>query len=130
MSSVSGVTRPPGWAKGCRVPAYTRFAPLHKASSTSALPMPRLAPVTRTALFAMIITVSSSVMSQKSRLVSYPATQARPESGARNAGRIQDGLARIVRSERRRDLTGFGRSRVRAHARDDENVAERDGRKH
>src|SRR6516164_5450245 len=61
MSSVSGVTRPSEWVKGCRVPAYTRFAPLLRASSTSDLPMPRLAPVTRTALFAMIITVSSSV---------------------------------------------------------------------
>src|SRR5882672_4171077 len=60
MSSVSGVTRPSGWAKGFRVPAYTLLAPLLKASSTSALPMPRLAPVTRTALPAIIITVSSS----------------------------------------------------------------------
>src|SRR5215510_3611378 len=53
MSSVSGVTRGSGWAKGCRVPAYTRFAPHLKASSTSALPMPRLAPLTRTALSAI-----------------------------------------------------------------------------
>jgi hypothetical protein len=43
------------WAKGWRVPAYTRFAPLLKASSTSACPMPRLAPVTKTALSAIVI---------------------------------------------------------------------------
>ncbi|MGZ3506574.1 MAG: hypothetical protein ACXWNK_15550 [Vulcanimicrobiaceae bacterium] len=40
-------------AWGWRVPAYTRVAPLRKASSTSACPMPRLAPVTRTALSAI-----------------------------------------------------------------------------
>src|SRR6266576_2483243 len=41
------------------VPAYTRLAPLLKASSTSARPRPRLAPVTRTAVSAMLISLSS-----------------------------------------------------------------------
>jgi hypothetical protein len=54
-SRVRGVTRPSGWARGRRVPAYTRVAPLLKASSTSACPMPRLAPVTRTVIFAMFM---------------------------------------------------------------------------
>src|SRR5260370_19806520 len=54
-SRVRGVTRPSKWTKGWRVPAYTRFAPLLKASSTSACPIPRLAPVTRTALSAIVI---------------------------------------------------------------------------
>src|SRR6266545_5299343 len=54
-SKVSGVTRRSGWAKGWRVPAYTRVAPLLKASSTSACPRPRLAPVTRTALPSIAI---------------------------------------------------------------------------
>jgi hypothetical protein len=57
-SSLSGVTRPSGWARGWRVPAYTRPAPLRRASATSACPMPRLAPVTRTALSAIVITPS------------------------------------------------------------------------
>src|ERR1035441_237640 len=35
---------------GWRVPAYTRLAPRDSASVTSACPMPRLAPVTRTVL--------------------------------------------------------------------------------
>lgn len=35
--------RPSGWASGWRVPACTRLAPLRKASTTSARPMPRLA---------------------------------------------------------------------------------------
>src|SRR6202022_5158585 len=35
---VRGVTRASGWATGRRMPAYTRFAPLLKASSTSARP--------------------------------------------------------------------------------------------
>src|SRR4029077_19822007 len=42
-------------ANGSRVPAYTRFAPLRRASSTSACPIPRLAPVTRTALSVIVI---------------------------------------------------------------------------
>ena len=54
-SNVRGVTRLSKWVKGWRVPAYTRFAPLLNASSTSAFPIPRLAPVTRTALFAIVI---------------------------------------------------------------------------
>src|SRR5215831_13427169 len=36
------------------VPAYTSAAPLFRASSTSARPMPRLLPVTRTVLSAML----------------------------------------------------------------------------
>jgi len=35
-SRIRGVTRASGWVKGRRVPAYTRFVPLRKASSTSA----------------------------------------------------------------------------------------------
>src|SRR5215510_12214663 len=58
-SRVRGVTRPSGWARGRRVPAYTRLAPLLRASSTSACPMPRLAPVTRTVVFAMFVGESS-----------------------------------------------------------------------
>jgi hypothetical protein len=54
-SSASGVTRPSGWVMGCRVPAYTCLAPLLSASSTSACPMPRLAPVIRTVLFSMVV---------------------------------------------------------------------------
>src|SRR5215472_5859041 len=63
-SRVSGVTRASGWARGWRVPAYTRVAPLRRASSTSARPMPRLPPVTRTVLSAIVtmVTVSSSLM--------------------------------------------------------------------
>src|SRR5580700_8529176 len=57
-SRVRGVTRPSECAKGWRVPAYTRFAPLLKASSTSARPMPRLAPVIKTVLLSMFITFS------------------------------------------------------------------------
>src|SRR5215472_15956102 len=63
-SRASGVTRASGWARGWRVPAYTRVAPLRRASSTSARPMPRLPPVTRTVLSAIVtmVTVSSSLM--------------------------------------------------------------------
>src|SRR5260370_29875543 len=49
------MTRPPAWDNGCRVLAYTRRAPLLKASSTSACPIPRLAPVTRTVLPASVM---------------------------------------------------------------------------
>jgi hypothetical protein len=41
--------------QGLGVLAYTRFARLLKASSISARPMPRLAPVTRTALSAIFM---------------------------------------------------------------------------
>src|SRR6266487_5737490 len=51
------MTRPSGWARGWRVPAYTRAAPLLRASPASARPMPRLAPVTSTALPAMVMSV-------------------------------------------------------------------------
>src|SRR5260221_10470583 len=54
-SRVRGVTRRSKWAKGWRVPAYTRFAPLLKASSTSACPIPRFPPVTTTCLFVRLI---------------------------------------------------------------------------
>src|SRR5215831_3247811 len=57
-SSVRGVTRPSECAKGWRVPAYTRFAPLLKASTTSALPMPRLAPVIKIVLFPIFMAFS------------------------------------------------------------------------
>src|ERR1035438_3460356 len=54
-SRISGVTRASGCARAWRVPAYTRRAPLFRASLTSACPMPRLAPVTRTVLPAIAI---------------------------------------------------------------------------
>src|SRR5215471_6863042 len=56
-SSVRGVTRPSECARGWRVPAYTRFAPLLKASSTSAWPMPRLAPVIKMSLSPIVVMV-------------------------------------------------------------------------
>src|SRR5260370_532145 len=62
-SRVTGVIRGSGWASGWRVPAYTRVAPLARASATSACPMPRLAPVTRTVLSSIVtmMTISFSV---------------------------------------------------------------------
>src|ERR1035438_10506470 len=54
-SRTSGVTRASGCARASRVPAYTRRAPLFRASLTSACPMPRLAPVTRTVLPVIVI---------------------------------------------------------------------------
>src|ERR1700733_7254132 len=56
-----GVTRSSEWTKVCRVAAYTRFTPLLNASSTSARPMPRFAPVIRIVLFSMFILVILSV---------------------------------------------------------------------
>ena len=58
-SRISGVTRASLWVKGWRVAAYTLRAPRRRASSTSARPIPRLAPVTSTALSAMVILVVS-----------------------------------------------------------------------
>ena len=49
------MTRPSEWSRGWRVPAYPRFAPLLKASSTRARPMPRLAPVIKIVSFSMFI---------------------------------------------------------------------------
>src|SRR6266849_1444801 len=59
-SRIRGVTRPSGWARGWRVPAYTRLAPRRRASLTSACPMPRLAPVTRTVLSAIVTMMTIS----------------------------------------------------------------------
>src|SRR5262249_22363764 len=56
-SSVRGVTRLSGCCSALRVPAYTLFAPRLSASLTSARPMPRLAPVIKTVLFARFISV-------------------------------------------------------------------------
>src|SRR5215469_4396475 len=56
-SRLRGVTRSCGWGSGRRVPAYTRLAPLARASAASACPMPRLAPVTRTVLSFMVMCV-------------------------------------------------------------------------
>src|ERR1017187_6726809 len=56
-SSITGVTRLSGWARGWRVAAYTRLAPLFRASAASACPIPRLDPVTRTVLPAIAISV-------------------------------------------------------------------------
>src|SRR5260370_13981479 len=61
-SKVRGVTRPSEWVKGWRVPAYTRLAPLFKASSTNARPMPRFAPVIKIVLFSMFITFSFRII--------------------------------------------------------------------
>jgi hypothetical protein len=57
---VRRVTRPSETARGRRVPAYTRLAPRLRASSTSACPIPRLAPVTKTARSAIVIGFGSS----------------------------------------------------------------------
>ena len=49
-------TRPSGWARGWRVPAYTRFAPLLRASSTSAVnnvSMMAIAPLPLTPAYAI-----------------------------------------------------------------------------
>src|SRR5439155_25386813 len=53
---------PIGMGKGWRVAACTRFAPLFKASSTSARPMPRFAPVIKIVLFSMFITFSFRII--------------------------------------------------------------------
>src|ERR1700690_2890276 len=53
-SSVRGVTRLSGCCSAPRVPAYTLFAPRRSDSSTSARPMPRLAPVTRIILSSIV----------------------------------------------------------------------------
>src|SRR5882757_3854227 len=74
-SRVTGVTRPSTWARGRRVPAYTRFAPLRRASSTSACPIPRLAPVTRTV---------------RSAIVMVPPDPDAPGCPSRRRGRRQD----------------------------------------
>ena len=50
VCSRSGVTRSSVTAIGCRAAAYTRAAPRRRASSASARPRPRLAPVTSTVL--------------------------------------------------------------------------------
>ncbi len=71
-SRVSGVTRSSAWLQGRRVPAYTRFAPRARASSTSADPMPRLAPVTRTALSAMLVMMTISFTSQVTGRIPLP----------------------------------------------------------
>src|SRR5215475_127919 len=59
-SSISGVTRASACANGSRVPTYTSSALLFRASSTSARPMPRLPPVTRTVLSAMLAMMTIS----------------------------------------------------------------------
>src|SRR5438552_5166842 len=56
------MTRLSEWVKGWRLAAYTRFAPLFKASSTSARPMPRFAPVIKIVLFSMFITFSFRII--------------------------------------------------------------------
>src|SRR5260370_37550905 len=55
ISRVKGVTRLSECSIGTRAPAYTRFAPLLKASSTSAFPRPRLVPVIKIVLPVMFI---------------------------------------------------------------------------
>src|SRR5712692_6722950 len=57
-SRVRGVTRLSVFCSALRVPAYTLFAPRLSASVTSARPIPRLAPVIKTVLFAMFIPFS------------------------------------------------------------------------
>src|ERR1022692_49285 len=75
-SRVSGVTRPSGWVRGTRVPAYTRSASLLSASSASAWPMPRLAPVTRIVLPVMIMPVPSVVVGDHDASRLRPGTHA------------------------------------------------------
>src|SRR5713101_1881224 len=54
-SRVKGVTRLSECCSTPRVPAYTFLAPRRSASSRSARPIPRFAPVTKIVLFAMFI---------------------------------------------------------------------------
>src|SRR5262252_3883203 len=68
-----GVTRPSECAKGRRVAAYTRFAPLLNASSTSARPMPRFAPVIKTVLFSMFIPSSLLLVVLSTSYYALPA---------------------------------------------------------
>src|SRR5690349_8957412 len=60
-SKVRGVTRASGWARGWRVPAYTRAAPRLRASVTSACPMPRFAPVISIVLPSIFMSVAPVV---------------------------------------------------------------------
>src|SRR5262249_4193396 len=86
-SRAIGATRASGWAEGRRVPAYTRFAPLLRASATSACPMPRLAPVTRTVLPAIAIAVAPCGCGFRSaRLAATNTDEAHPAKW-RRAGR-------------------------------------------
>src|SRR5262247_3757915 len=57
-SSVRGVTRLSVLCSALRAPAYTLFAPRLSASSTSARPMPRLAPVINTVFFSSFTSFS------------------------------------------------------------------------
>src|ERR1700739_2291111 len=74
-SSVKGVTRLSAFCCARRVPAYTLFAPRLSASLTSARPIPRLAPVIKTVLFVIFMTVllfqSSFVQNRENKLTSH-----------------------------------------------------------
>src|SRR5579863_51642 len=92
-SRVRGVTR--GSEFCCaplRFPAYILFAPRRRASSTSARPMPRLAPVIKTVLFAMFITILlSKVVSSVYFLLAItnrPARRIRPATKILALGRF------------------------------------------
>src|SRR5262249_31393781 len=103
-SRASGVMRRSGWASGWRVPAYTRPAPLARASSASARPMPRLAPVTSTVLAAMVICVPPVL--RCSRGVSGQRAKARAGEQVgglvvAGAGEVDDRLADLLGGQRR-----------------------------
>src|SRR2546430_4624049 len=85
-SRVRGVTRRSGWVKGWRVPANTRFAPRFKASSTSARPIPRLAPVTRTTLSAIFIRFVPSPEGICRRSVKYATSWLHTKNPGRGMG--------------------------------------------
>src|SRR3954454_10633851 len=69
---------------GRRTPAYTRSAPLRNASSTSACPMPRLPPVTRTDLPVIVVPfISSSFGFIRSSAISTPFATTEIRSGGK-----------------------------------------------
>src|SRR4051812_48059110 len=84
---------------GRRTPAYTRSAPLRNASSTSACPMPRLPPVTRTDLPVIVVPfISSSFGLIRSSAISIALCDNRDPLGRQNPSR---GLETVERTPAR-----------------------------
>src|SRR4051794_8981070 len=98
---------------GCRAPAYTRSAPLRNASSTSACPMPRLPPVTRTDLPVIAVPfISSSFGFTLSSAISIALCDNRDPLGRQNPSRgLQRDADDAQRPRTRRRYARLTRSR-------------------
>src|SRR5262245_40627103 len=95
-SSVTNVTRGSAISRPPRTPAYTRAAPRTRASFTSARPIPRLAPVIRTDLFAIFMAALLQFHCERGAHAALTCKTGAPVETHRSAAHVREVEARAA----------------------------------